>query len=57
MEHLNFKLSTLGAQSDVFGVQNTDFSKIRQIKLFRQGISVNLKSLSLKLKQNIKIPT
>ena len=37
-----FKLSTCWAQSDVFDVKSKDFSKIRQIRLFRQGISENL---------------
>ena len=30
------------AQSDVFGVKSKDFRKIRQIRLFMQGISENL---------------
>ena len=34
-------LSTCWAQSDVFGVKSKGFSKIRQIRLFRQGISEN----------------
>ena len=39
LEH--FKLSTCWNQSDVFGVKSNGFSKIRQIRLFRQGISEN----------------
>ena len=39
LEYFNFKLSTCWTQSDVCGVKSKGFSKIRQIRLFRQGIS------------------
>ena len=42
LEYLNFKLSICWTQSDVFGVKSMRFSKIRQIRLFRYGISENL---------------
>ena len=42
LEYFNFKLTTFWAQSNVFGVKSKCFSKIRQIRLFRQGISENL---------------
>ena len=42
LEYFQFKLSICWAQSDVFGVKSKGFSNIRQIRLFRQGISENL---------------
>ena len=48
LEYFNFKLNTCWAQSDVFGVNSKGFSKIRQIRLFRQGISENLDSFVTK---------
>ena len=45
LEYFNFKLSTCWSQSNVFGVKSKDFSKIRKIWLFRQGISENLEGI------------
>ena len=42
-------LSTFSAQSDVSGVKSKGFSKIKKIRLFRQGISENLGWLSRKI--------
>ena len=42
LDYFKFKLGTCWAQSDVFGAKSKGFSKIRQIRLFRQGISENL---------------
>ena len=46
LEYFNSKLSTCWAQSNVFGVKNKGSSKIRQIRLFRKGISENLEYLN-----------
>ena len=42
LEYLNYKFNACWVQSDVFGVKSKGFNKIRQIRLFRQGISENL---------------
>ena len=41
-----FKLNTSWVQSDVFSLTSKGFSKIRQIRLFSQGISENLDYVS-----------
>ena len=61
LEYFDFKLSTCSGQSDVFGIESKSFSTIRQIRLFRQGISENLdcvpKTLCLNCLENRIIET
>ena len=47
-----FRLRTCWVQSDVFGVKSKCFSKIGQIRIFRQGISENLECVVLKQYKN-----
>ena len=54
LEYFNFKLST--CWSDEFGVKSKGFSKIRQIRLFRQGIAENLEYLAGRLTGHFEKP-